>query len=206
MTGLFLYYVYAKVLKNANTGKQMNIVEDFTNLDKVTYELKFKYWEISDNYRVSECPGEFDKGIYNFIETEEGKKLGNELSALTDKVNLIIDEITGKLKEKVILKKKDKNTIKKLIFSFTLNFIEIHAKKVWFNAHDMDLNERAKLIGYYEKFNDKVKFLSKALREQKAVLNIITIGEAIEDVIKDSEENDPFFIKWFKGELSDGNA
>jgi len=182
----------------------MNIVEDFENLDKMTYELKFIYWKISDNYRVSELPAESEKGIYNFIETDEGKKLEDKLAALTDQVNLIIDEITGKLKEKVILKRKDKNTIKKSILSFTMNFIEIHAKKVWFNVHDMDLNERAKLNGYYEKLNDKVKSLGTVLKEQKSVLNLITIGEAIEDVVKEGE-NDQFFIKWFKGELSDGN-
>jgi len=49
----------------------MNIVEDFNNLDKTTYELMSVYCGISDNYRKA---SNFYKGFPQFIETDEGKE------------------------------------------------------------------------------------------------------------------------------------
>jgi hypothetical protein len=75
----------------------MNLVDDFDNLFKTTRTLMHIYWDISDNYRGS-C--DFASGLFQFIETDEGKKLENNLSALTDQVNAIIDEIICKLNER----------------------------------------------------------------------------------------------------------
>jgi len=154
----------------------MSIIEDINNLNRISYALWSIYCEISDNYRG---PSDFDKGFYSFIETAEGKRLENELSALTDRNILLIDEITRALDENVIIQKEniDKNIdkINNSIDDFTLNYISIHAKIVWFNGHNMDLNERAKLNGYYEKFDARVRSLHKVLTEKRDILNIITI-------------------------------
>ena len=162
----------------------MSIIEDFDNLDKVSYSLWSVYCEISDYYRGPDIPTEFEKGMYSFIETAEGKKLEKELSALTDRNILSIDEITGKLNENIIIQKEDTDKINIFINSFTLNYTSIHAKIVWFNERNMDLNERAKLNGYYEKFDSKVRSLHKVLTEKRDILNIITIWEAIEEIKK----------------------
>jgi len=172
----------------------MNIIEDFDNLEKTTYDLKNIYWDISDNYRGLELPPESPQ----FIETDEGKKLENKLSALTDQVNSIIDEITGKLNEDVVIQKEDIDTINGSIKLFANSYTSIHMKDWWFGEHKMDLNERAKLKGYFEKLQDKAGLLNKVLTEKKDTLNIMTINEAYESNIKELE-NDPEFMSIFKG-------
>jgi len=62
----------------------------------------------------------------------------------------------------------------------------------------MDLNERAKLKGYYEKFRDKVRLLDKVLTKKKDTLNIMSVNEAFESNMKELE-NDPEFMSIIKG-------
>jgi len=164
----------------------MNIVEAFVNLDNTSLDLMRIYWDISDNYRG---PCDFAVGLFQFIETDEGKKLENKLSALTDQVNSIIDEIIGRLNEEEIIQEENRDKINSLIKSFTLSFISIHGKNVWFSEHDMGLNERAKLNGYYEKFDNKVRLLNKLLTGKYGIQNI---NDGMEIIRKD-RENDPDF-------------
>jgi hypothetical protein len=175
----------------------MNIVEDFDNLDRTSRTLKHIYWDISDNYRGLELPPEspkkFEEGLFQFIETDEGKKLENKLSALTDQVNSIIDEIIGKLNGDVTIQKENTDTINGSMKYFANDYKSIHWKNWWFGKHKMDLNERAKLNSYFEKFNDKVKLLNKVLTEKKDTLNIMSINEAFESNMKELE-NDPKFM------------
>jgi len=172
----------------------MNLVEDFDNLEKISLDLMHIYWDISDNYRG---PCDFASGLFQFIETDEGKKLENKLSVLTDQVNSIIDEIIGKLNGDVAIQKEDIETINSLIKSFTLNFSSINAKNCWFGEHKMDLNERAKLKGYFDKFKDKTVLINKVLTEKKDTLNIMSVKEAFESNMKDLE-NDPEFMSIIK--------
>jgi len=173
----------------------MNLVEDFDNLDKVSYALMGIYWDISDNYRG---PCDFASGLFQFIETDEWKKLEDKLSALTDQVNSIIDEITGKLNEDITIQKEDADTINGSMKYFALSYESIHMKNWWFGMHKMDLNERAKLNGYFEKLRDKAGLLNKVLTEKKDILNIMSINEAFESNMK-KLENDPEFMSIIKG-------
>ncbi len=127
------------------------------------------------------------KDYTRFIETVEGKRLENELLALTDHNILLIDEITSALDENEIIQKENIDKINNSIEDFTLNYVSIHAKIVWFNEHNMDLNEREKINGYYEKFDAKVRSLHKVLTDKRDVLNIITIWEAIEKIKRTTE-------------------
>jgi len=97
----------------------------------------------------------------------------------------LIDEIIGKLNEEEIIQEENRDTINSLIKGFTLSFISIHGKNVWFSGHDMDLNERAKLNGYYEKFNNKVRLLIKLITRKYGILNI---NNEMEIIKKDWEK------------------
>jgi hypothetical protein len=180
----------------------MNLVEDFDNLEKISSELKFIYWDISDNYRgldlPPESPKKFEDGKFQFIETDEGKKLENKLSALTDQVNSIIDEIIGKLNGDVTIQKEDADTINGTMKYFANDYKSINMKNWWFGKHKMDLNERAKLNSYFEKLKVKVSLLNKVLTEKKDTLNIMSINEAFESNMKELE-NDPEFMSIIKG-------
>jgi len=172
----------------------MNIVEDFDNLEKTSRTLMHIYWDISDNYRGHD----FSSGLFQFIETDEGKKLENKLSALTDQVNSIIDEIIGKLNGDVVIQKEDADTINLSIKLFANSFQSVNWKNAWFGKHKMDLNERAKLNRYFEKFKDKVRLLNKVLTEKRGTLNIMSVNEAFESNMKELE-NDPEFMSIIKG-------
>jgi len=173
----------------------MNLVEDFDNLDKVSYALMGIYWDISDNYRG---PCDFASGLFQFIETDEGKKLENKLSALTEQVNSIIDEIIEKFNGDVTIQKEDIDTINRSMKYFANYYKSIYMKNWWFGEHKMDLNERAKLNGYFEKLRDKAGLLNKVLTEKKDILNIMSINEAFESNMKELE-NDPEFMSIIKG-------
>jgi len=168
---------------------EFNIIEAFDDLSKISYKLMWVYWDISDNYRG---PSDFDKGLFRFIETTEGQKLENKLSELTDRVNLCMDEIIDKINENEIIAKENIKTANDLVMDFTNNFMSINGKNWWFNQHSMDINERAKLNGYFDKFISKVRLLEKAIKEKKDILNIITIWEAIDKTNKFLKDN-PLF-------------
>jgi hypothetical protein len=180
----------------------MSIVEDFDNLHEISYNLMHLYWDISDNYRgldlPPELPNKFEEGKFQFIETDEGKRLENKLSALTDQVNSIIDEIIAKLNEDVIVPKEDTDTINGSMKYFANNYKSIDWKNWWFGEHKMDLNERAKLNGYFEKLRDKAGLLNKVLTEKKDTLNIMSVNKAFESNMKELE-NDPVFMSIIKG-------
>jgi len=173
----------------------MNLVENFDNFDKTSLDLMHIYWDISDNYRG---PCDFASGLFQFIETEEGKKLEDKLSALTDQVNSIIDEIIGKLNGDIIIQKEDTDTINGLIKYFANSYESIYMKNWWFGEHKMDLNERAKLKGYFEKLKVKTVLLNKVLTEKKDTLNIMSVNEAFDSNMKELE-NDPEFMGIIKG-------
>jgi hypothetical protein len=135
------------------------------------------YWKISDNYRGS---SDFDKGLFQFIETIEGKKLEKELSELTDKTNSSIDKILDKINKNEIIEKENIEKVNDIIIDFANNFITIAGKNMWFNRHNMDANEWIKLNGYYEKLITKVRLLEKLIKEKKDIPGIITIWEAID--------------------------
>jgi hypothetical protein len=169
----------------------MNIIEAFDHLSKTSYDLMRVYWEISDNYRG---PSDFDVGLSQFIETIEGQKLEKELSVLTDKAILSIDEILDKITKNEVIEKENVKIAKGIIIDFSNNFISINAKNCWFNEHKMDTNERAKLNGYFENFISKVRLLDKAIKEKKDTLNIITIWEAIDIINKIVDEEFKEFL------------
>jgi len=169
----------------------MNILEAFDNLNKTTNKLMWVYWKISDNYRG---PSDFDVGLSHFIETIEGQKLEKELSALTDKAILSIDEILDKISKNEVVEKENVKTANDIIMDFANNFISINAKNCWFNEHNMDTNERAKLNRYFENFISNVRLLDKAIKEKKDTLSIITIWEAIDIINKIVEEEFKEFL------------
>jgi len=164
----------------------MNIIENFDSLDKLTDKLRRVYWEISDNYRG---PNDLGAGLSQFIETSEGQKLEKELSKLTDKINSCIDKLIGKINKNEIIKKENVKMVNDIITSFANNFMSINGKNCWFNQHNIDMNERAKLNKYFEKFISKVRLLEKAIKGKKDFLNTITIWEAI-DIVNKSVEKD----------------
>jgi len=155
----------------------MNILKEFVTLNKLSYKLMWIYWKIFDNYRG---PSDFDKRLFQFIETIEGKKLEKELSVLTGKTISSINEILDKISKNEIIKKENIGMVNDIIIDFANNIITIAGKNMWFNRHNMDANEWFKLNGYYEKFISKVRLLEKVIKEKKDILGIITIWEAID--------------------------
>jgi hypothetical protein len=155
----------------------MNILKAFDTLNKLSYKLMWIYWKISDNYRGS---SNLDKGLFQFIETIQGKKLEKELSVLTEKTNSSIDKILDKINKNEIIEKENIEKVNDIIIDFANNFITIAGKNMWFNRHNMDANEWFKLNGYYEKLITKVRLLEKVIKEKKDILGITTIWEAID--------------------------
>jgi hypothetical protein len=155
----------------------MNILKAFDTLNKLSYKLMWIYWKISDNYRGS---SNLDKGLFQFIETIQGKKLEKELSVLTEKTNSSIDKILDKISKNEIIEKENIGMFNDIIIDFANNFITIAGKNMWFNRHNMDANEWFKLNGYYEKLITKVRLLEKVIKEKKDILGITTIWEAID--------------------------
>jgi len=100
---------------------------------------------------------------------------------LTEKVNSGIDEILDQIIKNEIIEKENIGMVNNTIIDFAINFISIDGKNNWFNnRHNMDVNEKSKLNGYYKNFLSKVRLLNKKMEEKKDILGIITIWEAID--------------------------
>jgi hypothetical protein len=154
----------------------MAIFEVFYELDKNIYRLSKIYSKISDKYRGA---SDFDIGNSQFSKTIEGQNMEKELSMTTDITNLNIDEIIKRINEITVIGKEKTNNI---IVEIALNLRLIMLKNNYFQGrNDMNIDET---------FISKMKLLNTKLTENKNIINIITLNDAM-DIIIEMDKNNP---------------
>jgi hypothetical protein len=136
-------------------------------------------------------------GISEFIGTFEGQNMINGLSKNVENINTSINEIIDIISRMEINLNDETKEINNILIDFAITLYGITGKNIWYkNNHIININEKAEIDKYYEKFMNNIKSLNKILSERKKAIEIITIYEAMDVARKIMDDNPlPSIIK-----------